>query len=100
MQTTYTYTYLERCTLVGKWTIKKRMYEHHYAVGHVSFESVIRVCARHQVGAAGNMVHVDQKAFFKQTPHMIRSVYFFHFNLCIDVTVIQKTDVCLLDLGK
>lgn len=98
MQTIYTYTYLERCTLVGKRTIKKRMYEHHYAVGHISFESIISVCARHQVGAAGNMVHVDEKAPLKQTPHVVRSVYFFHFNLCIDVTVIQKTNICLLYL--
>lgn len=71
MQTVYTYTYLERCTLVGKRTIKKRMYEHHDAVGHVSFESVIGVRARHEVGAASNMVHVDQNTLLEQTPYVI-----------------------------
>lgn len=98
MQTVYTYTYLERCTLVGKRTVKKRIYERHYAIGNVGFERTVRVGTRHQVGAARNMIHVNQKAFLEQTPHVIRSVDFLHFHFGIDVTVIQKTNVCFFHL--
>ena len=41
--------------------------------------------------------NIDQEVI-KQCPHVATGIYFLHLNFCVNVTVIQKIDICCLHL--
>ena len=47
---------------------------------------------------SGYHTHVNDERFFKQRPHVIGRVNFFHFNFCIYIAVVQEVYVSFFHL--
>lgn len=88
--------YLNGRTLIGERTAEKSRDDTHQAVGYVVFKNSIGVFTI--VSCGGYQAHVHDEGFFKQGPHVVRGVDFFHLNFRVDVAVIQKIYIRLFYL--